>query len=165
MKFITDTCFWSHVIVLSHKTPIDIRPVFQKISWGITKEVASELDYFKLSQDVPLEDAIIFPVPRKELEKFSKKYEIMHLDKADREILFVSTHQNTIILTDDGELFMESAGSNLETFRLPGFILLLVSTNYLTKNQAFQCYTYWEKAGSYKKRELSKYKMKLQKIG
>ncbi|MHA1675380.1 MAG: hypothetical protein ACTSYI_17350 [Promethearchaeota archaeon] len=164
MKFITDTCFWSHVKVLTHKTPMDIRPVFHKISWGITKEIASELNYFSLTQDIPLEEAIIFPVPRKELEKFARKYEIKHLDKADQEILFVSKHQNTILLTDDGELFLESTSLKLDTLRLPGFILLLVSASYLSKNQALKCFNYWEKAGSYKKRELSKYKMKLQKI-
>jgi len=165
MFLLTDTCFWTHLKELSDNVDIDLRPVLNKFRWGFTDEVQTELSHQKLFPFVPVDQAFIVPIVEDELLFFKKKAPLIEeFDLADQTLIVSAERDNSIVLTDDGELFMQLLAMNLEAFSLPLFCLAMVKWDIIEKRVVSRALRYWEEKGRYVIKDIKKGKIILQQI-
>lgn len=161
----TDTCFWNHVKEIKDYLSIDLRIQISEIKWGTTNAVEEELIHHKLDSFVPKDQMFKIPVSESEITYFEKKYPSLNeFDYADQTLIVVGKRDNAIILTDDGDLFIQCQALNISVLLLPQFLLFLVRKSILKKNEAHRCIRFWEENGRYKARDLKKWSRILAEI-
>ena len=140
--FLVDTCFLSHVRELYIELKYDLRPIINIFRWGFTDEVRFELEHRgMITQGVSFicsKDAFRIPVREEEIGKARAKYPtISHFDLADQTLIIAGLRDNCVILTDDGELFLECLALGIQVLRLPHFFLFLVKNYFIDKYKVF----------------------------
>jgi len=165
MFFLTDTCFWSHVKDLHENDIIDLRPVLDSLNWAITDEVSLEIDRQKLGSFFPHEHAIIIPVTNEQLENTKKQIPtIGEFDIADQTLIVVGRKDEQVVLTDDGELYMECIALGIQTMLLPQFCLSLTLNGMMDKTVVFRALRFWETTRRYSLKFIKKWKNELKEI-
>ncbi len=165
MFLLTDTCFWTHLKDLSENVDIDLKPILNKFRWGFTEEVQTELSRQKLFPFVPVDQAFIVPINEQELSRLRKKAPLIEeFDLADQTLIVSAERDNSIVLTDDGELFMQLLALNMKTLSLPLFCLALVKWDFIEKRVVSRALRYWEDTGRYASKDIKKWKTILQQI-
>jgi len=165
MLLLMDTCAWSHSEILETEHIFDIRPFLGKFRVGATEEILKELKYYRLHIFVSLQDLFLVPLSSSEWEQALQKYPTLEaLDKADQSLVIAALRDKSLLVTDDGDLFLESQALGVDIFRLPAFLLKLARQVNLSKTTVYKCLRFWEERGSYKKRDISRWKTDLQSI-
>jgi len=165
LKLIIDTCSWNRIKDLSDSKIFDLRPIIAQFQCGITEEVQKELEYYHLTSFVGEESTEIIPISSRELNIFRTKYPFLtSLDLADQTLIIVGLRDESVIITEDGELFMGCIGMKVNALRLPMLLLMLTRDGIIPKNQCARIIRYWEEQCRYKQKDIKLWKSELQKI-
>lgn len=161
----TDTCFWNHVKEIFDSLSIDLRIPLFEIKCGMTKAVEEEIIFHRLDSFVPINQMFKIPVSEQEINDFLRKYpSLSEFDYPDQTLIVVGRRDNAIILTDDGELFIQCQALNIYVLLLPQFLLFLVNKSIFKKTEVYRCIRFWEENGRYKARDLKKWSKILAEI-
>ena len=165
MFLLVDTCFWSHCKDLQEAEIWDVRKVLPRFRWGYTDAIFEELIHFDLDTYIPMDQGFVIKTTQAEFEQLRRADALIEsLDIADQSLLVVASREDGIVLTDDGGLVLECFALNINAFRLPSFILLLIRQGLERKTIGARCLRYWEKQGSYRKQDIKGWKKELQLI-
>ncbi len=165
MFLLMDTSAWSYSRVLNDEKILDIRPTLRVIRVGLTEEILKEFLSYHLDEFYSPQELYIVPLSQHDWEQDIKRYPTLgELDRADQTVLIVTLRDRNLLVTDDGDLFLEGQALGLDLFRLPTFFLKLARDNFLSKTAVYQCLRFWEEQGSYKNRDLTRWKIALQAI-
>lgn len=165
MLFLTDTCFWSHVKELYDDETIDLRPTLNLFRWGITEAVKSEINRRQLGHFIPFDKATLITLSEEELNVTRKQVQTLsEFDLADQTLIVAGLRDKSVVLTDDGELYMECIVLNIDTMLLPQFCLSLVKNGAMDKTIIFKALRFWESTGKYSKKFIKKWKETLREI-
>ncbi len=165
MLFLTDTCFWLHLQDLAVHGNLDFRPYLSPYRWGITPQVLQEIEWHQLDPFFPRAEAFVVPLTQGEIEAGQKRYPtIVNLDLADQTLFFAAIRDESILLTDDGDLYLESQGSNVEVLLLPQFCLRLAREGDIDKSEVYRAIRYWEQRRLFRQKEIKKWKAELAQI-
>ena len=162
MMLLIDTCFWSHAHQLFLAKIWDIRPILTHFRLGSTEEVSKELYHFNLHHFVPIDRILLVSVLENDYMTYQRY--IPPLDRTDQSLLIAMrkiSHEEPILLTDDGELLSEVLQTNLSGMKLPVFVLWLVWNALVEKKIGAKCIRFWEKQKQFKKKEISRWKKEL----
>ncbi len=160
-----DTSAWSHSKVLNDEKILDIRPILRVFRVGVTKEILKELLPYHLDEFSSPQELYVVPLSQHDWEQGVKRYPTLgELDRADQTLMIVALRDRNLLVTDDGDLFLERQALGLDVFRLPSFFLKLARDNFLSKTAVYQCPRFWEEQESYKNRDLTRWKTALQAI-
>ncbi len=111
------------------------------------------------------QELYVVPLSQHDWEQGIKRYPTLgELDRADQTLLIVALRYRNLLVTDDGDLFLEGQALGLDVFRLPTFFLKLAREDFLSKTAVYPCLRFWEEQGSYKNRDLIRWKTTLQPI-
>ena len=159
--FLTDTCFWNHIRFLYQETnkKIDFRKIIYQYRWGITKEILKEIQNYQLNSFIDINGAVKITISENEWKTFTRKYSFLSdLDRADQSLLLVAQREKAVILSDDGELFLESQALKIDCLLLPLFLIQQIRMGMISKKNFNQCLRFWEKRRSYAKKQIEKWK-------
>ena len=161
----TDTCFWSHTKEIYDSLSLDIRLLLSEFKWGMTNAVEQEIIYHKLDKFLPNDQMLKIPITESEIDHFIGKYpSLSEFDLADQTLIVVGKRDEGIILTDDGDLFVQCQIFNIKALLLPQFLLFLVQNGNLKKTEVYRCIRFWEQKHRYKVRDLKKWSKILSEI-
>ncbi len=165
MMLITDTCFWMHVREIHEGLGFDLRPVLNKVRWGLTAEVKEEIKERRAVDFIPEGQGFLIPVSNDELEGFSRRSPtIKEFDLADQTLIVVATRDRGIVLTDDGGLYIECQGLGIDVLMLPQLCVSLARSGQLDKNDVYKMLRFWEQKGRFPKQFIKELKVDLQAI-
>ncbi|MHA1521549.1 MAG: hypothetical protein ACTSRK_15315 [Promethearchaeota archaeon] len=157
-----------HFRELADENIFDIRPILNRFHLGTTIVVKEEMEHYKLDSFLNILDWHIIDISHTVNQKQQVTPSFLQkLDKQDQSLWVAARHfqkEGYLILTDDGELFMECQTSGIPALRSPDFLLLLVQESSIKKNTMVKCLRYWVKTGRFKRQELNRWKMELNKI-
>lgn len=165
MFLLTDTCFWSHSYELFMHNILDINPIISSFRLACTEAVREELIHFQLHHFVPIDHMMTVNISN--LEKKAIAQDFVNFDRADQSLMVAAQklrQDQPIILTDDGNLSAELLQRKVTAMRLPVFLLLLVKSGDLSKNNCSECLRFWEKVGRFQKRAIRLWKKELAQI-
>lgn len=163
MLLLADTCFLNHMRDIAEAKVYDFSEIWAKFRWGITPDIVKELDYYNIFEFFPKTNAYIIPIGDDEITNTLTQYPILsHFDQADQSLITAAIQENSIILTDDGDLLMECITMGLLAMSLPVFCLDLVKSELLTKRECYQLLIFWETHHRYAKKDLKRWKKSLQ---
>ncbi|MCF2138567.1 MAG: hypothetical protein K9W44_00760 [Candidatus Lokiarchaeota archaeon] len=144
---------------------IDFRKIIYQYRWGITKEILKEIYNYQLDSFIDVKAAVKITITENEWKIFTRKYSFLSdLDKADQSLLLVAQHEKAVILSDDGELFLESQALKIDCLLIPLFLIQQTKMGMVSKKIGYQCLRFWEKRRSYAKKQIERWKGILSKI-
>jgi hypothetical protein len=165
MMLITDTCFWMHLRELHEGLSVDLRPVLNRVRWGITADVKEEIKERRAADFIPEGQGFLIPVSDDEMKAISKRSPtITQLDLADQTLIVVATRDHGIVLTDDGGLYIECQGLGIDVLMLPQLCINLARSGQLDKNEVYKMLRFWEQKGRFPKKFIKELKSELQAI-
>jgi hypothetical protein len=143
----------------------DLRPQLYLFRIGMTEEVWKEIVHFQLAEFTSKEELYIAPISSLEIEQALTKFPTLQIfDLADQTLIMAAIRDQGVILTDDGDLFLEAQAMGIQVLRLPMFCLELARNTDFPKRTVHQCLKYWEEHGSYEKRAIKRWKIELRAI-
>ena len=155
-----------HAQELFNADVLDLRSPLSFFRLGTTEEVLRELKRFHLEDFAPMVDLYVLPLSKGEWDDALRRNPTLtEFDPADQTLAIVALRDKCLLLTDDGDLFLESQALGIEVYRLPAFCVKLARDFDLPKRIVAQCLRYWESAGCYKKKDIKKWKAELQLNG
>ena len=116
MLLLIDTCFSNHVRELHVVEFIDLRIILNDFRWGYTPSVLEEIEYYDLGTFIDKDNAILLQVPPSEInDRIQEDHLFSSFDRADQELFCACRREDALLLSDDGELLMESISMNFLT--------------------------------------------------
>ncbi|MHA1521947.1 MAG: hypothetical protein ACTSRK_17360 [Promethearchaeota archaeon] len=165
MYFLLDTCALNHCRELQEHDLLDLREIFGQFRIGITNAIVKEWENYELSRFFALSNCSLLPVSDQDLDEMISRFPFFRdFDVADQTLLFVTTQESSIIISDDGGLNAAALSIGKKAIFLPDFCIFLVEKGLISKNEVRGALKFWEKVHRYRLSEIKRWPISLNRI-